>query len=55
MKQKRKKRKRVYTKTCRALLTPDMWIDLQEMKAALGKSKSAIIREALDMYKKASL
>lgn len=55
MKQKQKRRKKMYTKSCRAGLTPEMWMELQELKVALGKNKSVIIREAIAMYKKASL
>lgn len=46
-----RKRKPRYTKSCKAGISRDMWIELQEMKVRTGKSKSQIIREALEMYK----
>ena len=47
-----KRRKRKYTRTVKSLVTPDMWIMLQELKVATGKSKGAIIRESLCDYEK---
>lgn len=45
-----KRRKKKYTKSCKAGLTKDMWVTLTEMKVALGISKARIIREALREY-----
>lgn len=47
-----KRRKRKYTKTVKSLVTSDMWIMVQELKVITGKSKGAIIREALSDYEK---
>ena len=47
-----KRRKRKYTKTVKSLVTPDMWIMVQELKVITGKSKGAIIREAISDYEK---
>lgn len=47
-----KRRKRKYTKTVKSLVTPDMWVMVQELKVITGKSKASIIREALSEYEK---
>lgn len=46
----RKTSKRKYTKSVKAGVTKDMFIMLQEIKVRTGKSKAAIIREALEDY-----
>lgn len=45
-----KRRKKKYTKSCRAGVTKDMWFMLTTMKIKLNKSKAQIIREALTEY-----
>lgn len=49
---RRRKSKRRFTKRCSALITTDMWYLLQELKIRTGKSKAAIIREAIEEYDK---
>ncbi len=44
------KTKKKYTKRCVAGITKDMWYMLQELKIRTGKSKAAIVREALEEY-----
>lgn len=46
----KKKSKRKYTKNCKAGITPSMWILMQELKIKTGKSKAAIIREAIEDF-----
>lgn len=46
----KKKSRRLYTKSCKAGVTPSMWILLQELKVKTGKSKAAIIRTAVEEY-----
>lgn len=45
-----KRRKKKYTKSCKAGLTREMWVMLTEMKVKLGIPKARIIREALREY-----
>lgn len=52
MSKRKIKSKRRFTKNIKAGITPDMWIMLQELKVRTGKSKAAIVREALDIYDK---
>lgn len=47
---KKKKSKKIYTKSCKAGVTKEMWMILTELKIRLGKSKAQIIREALTEY-----
>ena len=49
-KKTRRKSRRIYTQKATAGITRDMWIMLQEIKIATGKSKACIIREALTEY-----
>lgn len=48
----KRKSKKKYTKKCEAGITRDMWYMLQELKIRTGKSKAAIVREALEEYDK---
>lgn len=50
MKKRKTKSKRKFTKVCKAGITPQVWILLQELKVRTGMSKAAIIREALQEY-----
>lgn len=45
-----KRRKRTYTKSCRALITKEMWVLLQELKVKERRSKASIIRSAITEY-----
>ena len=50
-----KRRKRTYTKSCRALITKEMWVLLQELKVkeedrklpSLGRQSQSIMRTTL--------
>ena len=44
-----KRRKRTYTKSCRALIK-EMWVLLQELKVKERRSKASIIRSAITEY-----
>ena len=45
-----KRRKRTYTKSCRVLITKEMWVLLQELKVKERRSKASIIRSAIREY-----